>query len=156
MLTGSIRGSWLRLGVLGGLLGLLTPAASAQDAGQVAQACVRAVRTVALETSSDVQTIAGNTADRVRAIDENGGSDLAIRAAGQQGRQHVDDRAGAGLERVRTLTDACVATLQDMGAPPALIARVVNAARDARGQIATSRDRGHARIDHAVRVAINN
>lgn len=141
-------------GLIALIIGVLAPPAAAQDAGEIAQRCIQAVRSVALNAGDDMHAIAGHTARQIRQLDEDGAANPAILQAGASGRELINTRAQRGLDRIDALVEHCVAELRDLDAPPAMIARVLDAGRDARRAVGMARERAIDRVQAAVRRAI--
>lgn len=138
------------------LIATAAPAADAQDTdnARTARDCVQAVRAVALNTGSDIRDLAGATTDEIAMLDADGASHQAIIGAGVRGRARIAHRAENGADRINQLVEHCVRTLRANDAAPALIAFVIDAGRDARREIARTKDRAERRIERAVRAAL--
>jgi len=155
MLTEWMRPIGMRI-VLGAVLaGVMAPAAAAQTNGDLAEACVQAVRAVAVEASEDVRAISERTVEDIQQLADDGAPNGVIFEAGRDGIERIHRRAGLAGQRVRHLVDNCVGELQDNNAAPALIARVREAGRNARERIDTARSRAVTRVQRAMRAAVS-
>lgn len=155
MLTELMRPIGMRM-VLGAVLaGVMAPAASAQSNGDIAEACVQAVRAVSVEASEDVRAISERTVEDIQQLAADGAPDAAVFEAGRDGIERIHRRAGMAIQRVRQLVDNCVGELQDNDAAPVLIARVREAGRNARERIETARNRAVGRVQRAMRAAVS-
>lgn len=142
--------------VLGAVLaGVLAPTAAAQTNGDIAEACVQAVRAVAAEASEDMRAISGRTVEDIQQLADDGAPNGVIFEAGRDGIERIHRRAGLAGQRIRHLVDNCVGELQDNDAAPVLIARVREAGRNARERIDTARSRAVTRVQRAMRAAVS-
>lgn len=150
------RSLWLKAGLFGLISAVFAPAAMAQDAGQLAQQCVRAVRTVALNATQDIHGTAEDAVGTIRDLDDSDATNQEILRAGMIARHRIDARADAARERIGTIVHNCVQELRGMDAPQVLIARVLDAGRDTRRAVSTAQERASHRVQAAVRHAIEN
>lgn len=142
--------------LVGGLLSFLTPAAQAQDPIDITHACVQAMRTIANNTGGDIRDIRGATIETIRVLNEDDARDIVIASAGNLGRERINNRARAGVERVRTVSEACVDTLGDLDAPAWMVAKVIETRVSSMQRINRQRDRATDAVRAAVRAAIND
>jgi|GEM_PF-4676258 len=151
-----MKSSGLRAGLFGLIAAVFAPAAMAQDAGQLAQECVRAVRVVALNATQDIQEATEDAIGVIRDLNNSDATNQEILRAGVVARNRIEARADAARERIGTIVQNCVQELRAMDAPQALIARVLDAGRDTRRAVSTAQHRANHRINAAVRLAIED
>lgn len=151
-----MKSTWFKAGLFGLIATVFAPSAVAQDAGQLAQQCVRAVRLVALNATQDIQATAEDAVDTIRDLNDSDASNQEILRAGAVARNRIEARADAARERIGTIVQNCVQELRAMDAPQVLIARVLDAGRDTRRAVTTAQERATHRVNLAVRWAIEN
>jgi len=136
------------------LMSMIGSDARADEPIDVARDCVRAVRAIASNTGGDIGDIRSRAIRGIRALDDDDAPDREIVSAGNDGRQRINTRARAGVQRVRTVVDACVATLADLDAPRWMVARVIDTGANSAQRINMQRDRATTTVARAVRAAI--
>ncbi|MEM9374179.1 MAG: hypothetical protein AAGA55_11095 [Planctomycetota bacterium] len=146
----------LIIGVVFAALSLFIAGAAAQehDPIEIARACTAAVHTAANNTSEDMRTIRATTIDAVRALDEDDAADAAITAAGNAGRERINQRARAGVARVTGIVENCLDMLGDLDTPVWVEARVIRAGGNGIDRINAVRDRSTDAVIAAVRTAL--
>lgn len=129
---------------------------ASSEAGQptTAQRIVaRAVREMAATTGrtcEDIRRIGRGTIGNVRRLDQQGADNDAITAAGQTGKDRVDQRAAAGTERIATVKANALTALGNNGGTQEQIDAVNNAAARFTQRIADTAENAKDRIDAAV------
>jgi hypothetical protein len=129
---------------------------ASSEAGQptTAQRIVaRAVREMAGTTGrtcEDLRRIGRGTIGNVRRLDQQGADNDAITAAGQTGKDRVDQRAAAGTERIATVKANALTALGNNGGTQEQIDAVNSAAARFTQRIADAAENSKDRIDAAV------
>lgn len=146
----------LRISLIALVIGLFSPLALAQQAqsGPVEE-CLSRMARITQATAEFNRQAAVRTVHIVRELNDNNAADQRIIAAGTVGKEAIDRRSHASIDRINTIVDNCVANLRENDAPRAAIIAVIRGGQAARDAIGASAHRSSTVINRAVRHALN-
>jgi hypothetical protein len=154
MLTRTIRRP-ISFTLLAVLMAVLTPNAIAQQQDlSPAERCIARVGHIAHNTVRFNRHVADDTVQAIRALADEGAPDMVIIATARIAKETINRKSYGSSQHIRAIVERCIEELREHDAPPPVIHSVIAAGEAARAAIAESADRAKGRINHAVRVAI--
>ncbi|PCI07089.1 hypothetical protein COB72_10815 [bacterium] len=144
----------LRISLIAMLMAVITPQALAQERINPVDDCINRIARVVYHTTHANRHIAGRTIEIIEELDAQGAENEAVVAAGQEGKVAINQRSQAAAQRIHSIVERCVASLQEHDAPRAAIVAVRQAGMVGAEAIGESARRNKVRINHAIAIAI--
>lgn len=135
---------------------LLSTSVARADPGDLASRCIEAIQEITQTTRQRIHEATAAEVHRIQRLDAEGASDRELRQAAALSVRHMTSIAEVGHRRIHRVAEECIEQLQDMGARPALIQAVRNAAEAGNQAVSTAADHARTAIHDALQAALDD